>query len=459
MTFKTSILLTSAFVASAFLSLAPGAQAKVDAQAQNSAAPVAEAHAPLQDAFLYAYPVFEFAKVRYLASFAAPAGYSALNQFQHQRTLAGPSARAVTTPNNDTLYSSAFIDLSAGPVELATPDFGTRYWSVSLMDAYTNNFKILGRRTAGGNARHYLIVGPGWTGTAPEGDTVIHAPGNWIWALARIVVNGPDDLEAVHRLQAALVLKPTSSNIISPSLAPREGDGANFLAVVDQALAENPPPATDHDALARISAAGIGPGPAPTDSALVAAWSQALPKLEASLAGEAKSHKADVVGGWTLPPKQLGDFGQNYTLRATVALVGLAALPPAEAIYISPVTDQTGDALQSDRRYRLHIPKEGFPIDAFWSLSAYHEDPDGRLFFAENPIHRYAIGDRTQGLVKNADGSLDIYIQQSAPTDPKAAANWLPLPDGAVRLTLRLYQPHADAIAGAYRPAPLERLP
>jgi hypothetical protein len=128
-------------------------------------------------------------------------------------------------------------------------------------------------------------------------------------------------------------------------------------------------------------------------------------------------------------------------------------------VYLSPLADQNGDPLDPGRRYRFRIPKEGLPVDAFWSLSAYQLSPDGRLFFADNPINRYAIGDRTRGLVRNPDGSLDIYIQHAPPTDPELAANWLPLPDGPVRLTLRLYQPRPDVITGAYRPAALERLP
>ncbi len=450
----TSRLLVSAFLLSALPAFAGhAADAPVQAQAQPATA------TPIQDAFLYAFPVFEFAKVRYAATFGAPPERSALNRFQHQRTLSGPSARFITTPNNDTLYSSAFIDLSAGPVELSTPDFGTRYWSVSLMDAYTNNFKILGRRTVGGGSHRYLVVGPDWKGPEPEGGvTVIHSPGNWIWALARIVVNGADDLDRVHQLQEHLILKPTSDRPIAASIAPHDDDGANFLAVVDEALAANPPPPADRDELARIAPAGVAPGAAPAGPDVAGRWSQALAQLQARLLDTVRRRQPDIDGGWTKPGREVGDFGQNYPLRAAVALVGLAALPPAEAIYISPTADQKGEPLRSDRRYRLHVPKAGFPNDAFWSLSAYHEETDGRLFFADNAINRYAIGDRTAGLVKNADGSLDIYIQKTAPTDPLQAANWLPLPDGAVRLTLRLYQPRPEAIQGTFRPAPLERL-
>ena len=132
-----------------------------------------------------------------------------------------------------------------------------------------------------------------------------------------------------------------------------------------------------------------------------------------------------------------------------MAIVGLAALEPAEAIYTFAVSDKDGKALQSDRHYRWRIPPEGLPVDAFWSLTAYEETPQGALYFADNPIHRYAIGDRTSGLIKNPDGSIDILIQHDAPTGP-LAANWLPIPTGPVKLALRAYQPRAELIQGRY---------
>jgi hypothetical protein len=181
------------------------------------------------------------------------------------------------------------------------------------------------------------------------------------------------------------------------------------------------------------------------------AWKSEFPGLKQRLiAGAREAHRAEVHDGWTYSPSTLGTFGTDYALRAAVALGGLAALIPAEAIYSAPVSDQTGAPLNSDRRYRFHLPPEGLPEDAFWSLSAYELTPEGTLFFADNAIHRYAVGDRTAGLVRNVDGSLDILIQHDAPTGP-LAANWLPIPSGPMRLTLRIYQPRKTLLEGTYR--------
>jgi hypothetical protein len=405
----------------------------------------------IEEAYTYAYPVYDVARVRYHATAGQLAEKSALNRLIHRRTLADYKDRWVTTPNNDTLYSSAFLDLSGSPVEIDTPDFGDRYFSIAFMDAFTNNFAIVGRRTTGTKPQRYLIAGPGWHGTVPAGAKLISAPGNWVWVLVRTLVQGPADLDAVHQLQDGVLLRVVNPFQTQPLIAPKVDDAANFIAVVNQALALNPPPSADQAVLERIARVGIGPGAAQPDATVLEAWNAEFPQLKKRLIGLPFAEQpSEVHDGWTYSRSTLGNFGTDYDFRAIVALGGLAALPPAEAIYSGPVSDQTGEPLRSDRRYRFHLPAEGLPEDAFWSLSAYELTPEGTLFFADNAIHRYAVGDRTAGLVKNADGSLDILIQHDSPTGP-LSANWLPIPSGPMRLTLRVYQPRKILLEGRYR--------
>ena len=111
-----------------------------------------------------------------------------------------------------------------------------------------------------------------------------------------------------------------------------------------------------------------------------------------------------------------------------MALVGLAALPPAEAMYMQPVGDSGPDAHWRGRLSAAASPPASCrPVNAFWSLTMYEATPDGQFFLVENPIERYSIGDRTPGLKKNADGSLDIWIARADPAATKSA-NWLPAP-------------------------------
>jgi hypothetical protein len=95
-------------------------------------------------------------------------------------------------------------------------------------------------------------------------------------------------------------------------------------------------------------------------------------------------------------------------------------------------------------------------VDAFWSLTMYELTPDGQAFFTANPLERYAIGDRTPGLVRGADGSLDVWMQREDP-GPERRANWLPTPQGKpFTVILRAYLPKDELLQGSYRLPGLE---
>jgi len=415
--------------------------------------------ATIDEAYVYALPVFEVARARYAGTALRPADKSALNRLMHRRNLSTHENRTVTTPNNDTLYSQAFLDLSGSPVDVTTPDFGGRYFSVAFMDVFSNNFATIGRRTTGTKPQHYFVVGPGWKGEAPSGATMIRAPGDWVWVLVRILIDGPEELPEVHHLQDAMTLSVVKPFTPPAAIAPKPDDAENFIAVVDQALSRNPPPPADRAVLARISRAGIGAGLPMPDNATMAEWQTQFPSLRKHLFDTFETFQPPtVVDGWNYRTSDLGNFGTDYAFRAIVAIVGLAALEPAEVIYTNAVADKNGNPLKSDKHYRWRIPPGGLPVDAFWSLTAYEETEQGALYFADNPLHRYAIGDRTRGLVKNPDGSIDVLIQHEAPSGP-LAANWLPIPLGAVKLTLRAYQPREPLLRGNYHYPGLELMP
>jgi hypothetical protein len=109
------------------------------------------------------------------------------------------------------------------------------------------------------------------------------------------------------------------------------------------------------------------------------------------------------------------------------------------AIYPFTVTDTNLHPLNGDQRYVAHFAAKDlpFPVMAFWSLTMY----DSNGFFVPNSAHVYLINNRTQ-LHYNRDGSLDIYIQPTAPRDPAERVAWLPSPAGKpFRLIMRLYKP------------------
>ncbi|MBL8559017.1 MAG: DUF1254 domain-containing protein [Hyphomonadaceae bacterium] len=381
-----------------------------------------------EEAFLYGFAPFEMARV---AGGAFTQG-APPNRFAHRATLSDHTARAVTTPNNDTLYSPAFVDLTGGPVELVTPTLTDRYWSVAMMSAFTDNFRVLGTRTTKGAGGRYWLVGPQWRGRAPEGVEVVRAPTADIWVLGRILVDGAYDLAAAAAVQRQFTMQPVGGGASPRRFRAADPlDSENFFGVLDETLTRSgaapsglqSPGLTDGDAWRREAAA-------------------TLAKLRSGL-----GRKGRLISGWTYPADNLGDFGDDHAFRAQVALSGLGALPKAEAIYLSGVVDATGALLNGANAYRFSLPPGGAPVDAFWSLSMYEVDAEGRLYFIDNPIQRYAIGNRTQGLLVAADGSLEVIISADRPAN---ASNWLPAPRKPFRVTFRGYLPQAPLLSGAW---------
>jgi hypothetical protein len=209
-----------------------------------------------------------------------------------------------------------------------------------------------------------------------------------------------------------------------------------------------------------LAATGYGGGAEAFDSLPVWRqwlWRILLPRLfERMKAGIAGGSKA-TGDGWSASPPGIGTADATDTIRAAVALGGLGALPKEEAVYWSATLDRDGAELDGGQRYRLTIPAE-VPAGAFWSLSMYERLPDGRLFYVDNPIQRFAIGDRTPDLTRNPDGSLTLTIQAADPGDK--ALNWLPAPKaGPFTLTFRAYRPEAPILSGTWRLPAVERLP
>jgi hypothetical protein len=174
--------------------------------------------------------------------------------------------------------------------------------------------------------------------------------------------------------------------------------------------------------------------------ALRAKWDRQLPALYDELKADAAGASPN-IGGWSYSKPNIGNFGADDRYRSIVALGGLAAFPPGEAVYVTAVSDSKGAPLDGRSCYTLTLPPK-VPVRAFWSLSMYRLEADGQLFFAANPIARYSIGNRTANLASRADGSIEIAIQA---TQPNGAANWLPAPSGPFRMTFRAYLPHPGA--------------
>lgn len=441
-------------------------------------AAAAELQALAEQAVTWAYPLYEMRRMRAATSprrtesgQAAPEGMRWCNLFTHARQLLRAGTSRVVTPNNDTLYTNAWLDLGAGPLVIEVPDTAGRYYVLGLLDFYTNPFAHIGPRLTGTQARSFLITPPGWSGALPAGFDApgahIQAPTRWLWIIGRILVDGPWDLAAVHALQDGFSMAPLADWLAGQaagSPAPRAfapdcdpqapATAAHFAAQVNAALRENPPPAVQRELVERFAAVGLGSGCTGPDDDQALVLQQALdavlPRLRSAQSGTSQA------SGWIVPPLVMDSFGGDYATRAQVALKYIGMLDGREAVYPMAWTDARGEPLDGGARYRLRFAPGALPpVDAFWSITLY----DARSYMlVDNPLDRYAIGDRSTGLRRDADGGLSLHIQHAAPHSEAARANWLPAPEGRFYLCLRAYLPRTDMLNGRYALPPLQRL-
>jgi hypothetical protein len=162
--------------------------------------------------------------------------------------------------------------------------------------------------------------------------------------------------------------------------------------------------------------------------------------------------KLNVQNRWRIP-LNIGIYGTDYPLRAIVTLLGYGANVPADAVYPLTSFDAAGQKLNGANRYVLHFDKANMPpAEVFWSVTLYTDE----FFYFTNPLKRYALGDRDK-LKFNADGSLDIFVQEEKP-DPDKESNWLPAPPDGFLLIMRIYHPAPEVMNGKWAPPTVQRL-
>jgi hypothetical protein len=377
------------------------------------------------------------------------------NQLVSIAKLVDPSVRTVVLPNHDTTYTVGQLQLASGPLVLDVPDTAGRYYVIQLLDAYSNTFAYVGRRTTGTRAGSYAIVPPGFRGSLPSGAKKIQSPTNLVWVLGRTLIKTDAELPKVADLMGGYRVTPLASwttgtrqsSLVLPGFPASPPiplpTGAAYFTKLTQVLKSDPPPARDACALRAFRKAGGD----------LSAAERAGTRIVNQAEQRANRYSARRNNGWLLPGPYVGNYGRNYLGRAVIALNALGANTRPETIYPIALDDAKGRPLSGGHRYTIRFPRGQLPpADAFWSLTIYDKD----RYLVPNPIDRYAIGDRTPGLHRGRDGSLTIYVQHAAPAGAKRA-NWLPAPAGRFRLALRIYEPRRSALSGRWKPPPVQR--
>ncbi|MGZ7194468.1 MAG: DUF1254 domain-containing protein [Halobacteriota archaeon] len=440
----------------------------------------AEAQQIAAAAYVFGYPLvlMDATKAQQTAASApTPDGSRApVNQFVRATTPPNASFTSVVTANVDTLYASAWLNLTTEPIVLNVPDTTGRYYMMPILSAWTDVFSSPGTRTTGTNASNFAIVGPGWNGTLPSGLTKVEAPTETAWIVGRTQLNGPADVPAVTALQAQYNLTPLSSwgtNYTPPTNVP-VNPGANTTAPPSAQVANmtpstfygrmatlmvaNPPSTADKPVVDQMARIGLIPG-RPFD------WNGLNATMQNAVAQGAKDGLALVNASSLKPPGivfkngwgfnyGLGSYGTNYTLRAGTAWLGLGANLPEDAFYPATYVNANGTALTGAHTYVIHFAANGTPpVNAFWSITMYNS----RNFLVNNSLDRYAIAQHLGNLTYNADGSLDIYVQNTSPGLDKEA-NWLPAPSDEFHLVMRLYWPQEAVLNGSWVPPAVQQV-
>jgi hypothetical protein len=399
-------------------------------------------------------------------------GQGPMGEFQHVRQFPPAGFKAVVRPNFDTLYSSAWLDLTSEPMLVLAPDTDGRYYLLPMLDMWTDVFASPGKRTTGTEEAAYAVVPPGWDGEVPEDVELVQAATPYVWIIGRTQTNGPADYDSVNRVQDGFRIAPLSSwgqrfapeeiepdprvDMETPPLEQVNGlSGRDYFALAAELLKLHPPHVTDWSTLARVRRIGLRPGESFDYPTLDPETRQAVDQAPAAgleLMRTSIPRLTRIVNGWQMNTDSIGVYGNFYLKRAIVSMLGLGANQPEDAIYPLNVGDADGQPLNGDHDYMLHFePAELPPVHAFWSVTMY----DAEGFHAANAINRFALGDR-DALTYNDDGSLDLYLQHEAP-GPERESNWLPAPRGPLGVTMRLYAPRAEALDGRWNPPPIRQ--
>jgi hypothetical protein len=458
---RKNVLLISAFILTIWTGCGPNEKGK---QA-NDTEPLTtdEISRITRDAYIYAFPIIDNLRIQYAyfvdrndPEYKAP--YNVL--FNIPRVFT-PKDRIIQTPNSDTPYSWAGLDLRTEPIIFIIPKIDAeRYWSLQLIDLYTHNFDYLGSRTTGNDGGVFMIVGPNWKGDIPDGVTkVVRCETEIALALIRTQLFNPKDLDNVKKVQSGYKLLTLSSFLDNgqaqtaamtefpkPLSPEQQRSSLEIFDHLNFALNFCPTHISETELMEEFKKIGIDRGKKFDTTKLAP---ETLTAMRMGIADAWKGYDSIIQ---LLNQGKLSSsdgFGtreflnNNYLLRMVSAAAGIYGNSKEEAMYPVYYVDNNGQALDGKSSYQLKFaPGQLPPVNAFWSLTMY----DSSNLLVENPKNRYLLNSTMLNqLKKDKDGAITLYIQHQSP-GKNLESNWLPAPDGLFRMIMRLYWPKPEAI-------------
>ncbi len=432
-----------------------------------------QARAIAKEAYTYGFPVVDNYRVQYayFVNTENPEYKGGWNEIHNTARVYTPEDTAIQTPNSDTPYSAVGADLRAEPLVLTVPPIEQdRYYSLQFVDGYTYNFAYVGSRTTGNGGGKYLLAGPNWKGSKPEGiNEVIRSDTDLAFVLYRTQLLGPSDLENVKKIQAGYQVQPLSAflnepppppapaiDFVPPLTADQEKTSPQFFEILNFALRFAPVLPAEKELRDRFATIGIGPNGTFDADKLTPEMRSAVEAGMADAWAEFDTLKKEKIDTGQVGSAQFfgtaEDLKGNYLYRMAGAVLGIYGNTAAEAIYPSFTNDSAGAPLTGANKYTYKFaPGQLPPVNAFWSLTMY-ELPKSLL--VANPMNRYLINSpMLPSLVPDPDGGYTFYIQNESPGIDKES-NWLPAPEGPFALVLRLYWPKPDALNDTWKAEP-----
>jgi hypothetical protein len=427
------------------------------------------ARAIAKEAYVYGFPLVDNYRVihAYAVEQGGPDYKAPFNQLHNTARVYTPADTVIQTPNSDTPYSFAALDLRAEPMVLTLPPIEpNRYYSVQLVDLYTHNFAYLGTRATGNGGGDVLVAGPGWSGEKPQGVAkVVQAETELVLALYRTQLFDAADLPKVHEVQRGYRVRPLSAyagkapppappplQLVKPLTPAEERSSLGFFEVLRAVLALCPTHPSEVDLRARFEKIGVAPATPFVPDAL-------SPELQAALRAGMVDGQKEIDAARAQATSAADLFGtreelkNDYLVRAEAAQSGIYGNTKEEAFYIPYQTSSDGKPLDASKHdYAIRFePGKLPPANAFWSLTLY--DLPAQLL-VDNAIDRYLINSpMLPGLKRDPDGGLTLLIQHQPPEG--AEANWLPAPKGPFFTVLRIYLPRPEVLNGVWKAPPI----